>query len=145
MFYLFLRERAGKGQRERGDRGSEVGLELMNCEIITWSQVDHSTSWATQKPLSFLFSVYLFLRETETECEWVRGRERGRHRIQSRLQVLSCQHRAPCGARTREPQDHDLSRSWMLNRLSPPGCPCSRLFLNHANNSSFNPHHKSMR
>ena len=27
------------------------------------------------------FNVYLFLRETETEHEWIRGRERGRHRI----------------------------------------------------------------
>ena len=33
----------------------------------------------------FFLNVYLFLRETETECEWVRGRERGRHRIWSRL------------------------------------------------------------
>ena len=24
----------------------------------------------------FFLNVYLFLRETETECEWVRGRER---------------------------------------------------------------------
>ena len=46
------------------------------------------------------FNVNLFFRETETECEWVRGRDRGRHRIWSRLQALSCQHRTQCGART---------------------------------------------
>ena len=35
------------------------------------------------------FNVHLFLREAETGCEWVRGRERGRHRIPSRLQAVS--------------------------------------------------------
>ena len=48
-----------------------------------------------------------------------RGRERGRHRIRSRLQALSCQHRAQCGARTHKPQDHDLSRSGRLTNLAP--------------------------
>ena len=55
----------------------------------------------------FFFNVYLFLRETETERDiehkWGRGRERGRHRIGSRLQALSCQHRARRGARTHGP------------------------------------------
>ena len=59
----------------------------------------------------------------ETECEWVRGREGGRHRIQSGLQALSCQRRAQHGARTHELRDHDLSRSRTLNRLSHPGAP----------------------
>ena len=40
-----------------------------------------------------------FLRETETEYEWVRGRERGRHRIRSRLQAPSCQHSTEPDAR----------------------------------------------
>ena len=52
-----------------------------------------------------------------------KGAERGRHRIQSRLQALSCQHRARRGARTHELWDHDLSRSWTLNRLSYPDTP----------------------
>ena len=68
--------------------------------------------------LSF-FNVYLFLRETE--CKQGRGRERGRHRIWSRFQALSCQHRAWYGARTHEPWDHGSSRT--LNRLSHPGAP----------------------
>ena len=65
---------------------------------------------------------YLFLRKRDRA--WVgRGRERGRHRIRSRLQALSCQHRAQCGARTHELWDHDLSWSWTLNQLSHPGAP----------------------
>ena len=73
----------------------------------------------------FLKKKYLFIfeRERETECEWGRGRERERHRIRGRLQALSCQHRAPCGAQTHGPWDHDLSRSWMLTPLSHPGAP----------------------
>ena len=65
----------------------------------------------------------MFIFEGETECKWRRGRERGRHRICSRLQALSCQHRAWHGARTHEPQDHALSWSRTLNRLSHPGAP----------------------
>ena len=71
---------------------------------------------------SFVFlNVYLVLRETEREQG--RGRERGRHRIRSRLRALSCRPRARLGARTHEPQDHDLSRSRPLNPLSPSGTP----------------------
>ena len=44
--------------------------------------------------VTFFFTVYLFLRQRETEHERRRGRERGRHGIRSRLQALSCQHRA---------------------------------------------------
>ena len=39
------------------------------------------------------FCFILFLRERHTEYKLGRGRERGRHRIQRRLQALSCQHR----------------------------------------------------
>ena len=31
--------------------------------------------------------------------------------------------RAGCGAQTHKLRDHDLSQSWMLNRLSHPGAP----------------------
>ena len=53
--------------------------------------------------LSFLiFFKHLFIieRQRVTEHEHGRGRERRRHRIRSRLQALSCQHRAWYGART---------------------------------------------
>ena len=63
----------------------------------------------------------LFSFERETECKWGRGRERRRHRIWSRLQAPSCQHRARRGAPTHKPWDGDLSRSWTLNWLSSPG------------------------
>ena len=45
-----------------------------------------------------MFIYFLRERERERECKWGRDRERGRHRIQSRLQALSCQHTALCRA-----------------------------------------------
>ena len=75
------------------------------------------------------FNVYLFLRQRETEHEWGKGRERGGHRIWSRLQALSRQHRARHGARTHRPRDRDLSRSWTLNGLSHPGTPEKKLMF----------------
>ena len=56
------------------------------------------------------------------------GAERGRHRIQSRLQGPSCQYRAWCGARTHRVWDHDLSQSQMPNQLSHPGAPSTVYF-----------------
>ena len=58
------------------------------------------------------FNVY-YLREKEHE--WGKGRDRGRHRIQSRFQARSCQHRARLGAQTHKPGDHDLNQSRTLN------------------------------
>ena len=53
------------------------------------------------------------------EREKVRsGEERGRHRIWSRLHVLSCQHRAQGSAWTHKLWDHDLSWSRTLNHLT---------------------------
>ena len=69
-FHLFLKERerdrawAGEEQREREAQnlklapGSELsaqsltdmGLELTNCEIMTWAEVRRLTNWATQAP-----------------------------------------------------------------------------------------------
>ena len=79
--------------------------------------------------LFFLMLIYFWKKEREREREWEkterelgRGRERQRHRIWSRLQALSCQHRAWHG-RTHELQDHDLSWSRSLNLLSHPGTP----------------------
>ena len=69
-------------------------------------------------PLPFLqifFNDFIYI--------WEGGGQRGRHRIRSRLQVLSCQHRAWCWVRTHEQQDHDLSWSRTLNRLNHPAAP----------------------
>ena len=71
--------------------------------------------------LIYLFikkNLCLFLKARETEHEWERGRERGRHRIRSSLQALSW-----CGFWTHRLQDHDLSQSRLLNWLSHPGAP----------------------
>ena len=66
-------------------------------------------------------------RMRQTEREWARSRER-RYRIRSRLQALSCQHRARRGSWPHGSRDHDVSRSWTLNRLSHPGAPKHLLF-----------------
>ena len=66
-----------------------------------------------------IFLTFIHYWKIETEHEQGRGRKRGRHRIQSRLQALSCQHRARHRAWTHKPWDHDLSWSRTLNRLSP--------------------------
>ena len=58
-----------------------------------------------------------------TNHEWRRGRERGRHRIWSRIQALSGQRRAQHGAQTHEPWGHDPSQSPTLNRLSHSSPP----------------------
>ena len=71
--------------------------------------------------LCYFFNVYLFLRQRETEHEWGRSRERGRHRIGSRLQALSHQPRAWRRARTHEPWDRDLSWIQTPDQLSHPG------------------------
>ena len=94
-----------------------------------------------------LFNVYLVFererergREKERERERKRdvgrrGRERGRHRIWSRLQALSCQYRAQHGAWTHEPWDHDLSWIQMLTCLSHPGAPRFTFLNGHSLNS----------
>ena len=76
-----------------------------------------------------MFIFFKRSRERESEHESGRDGERRRHRIWSRLQALSCQHRARRGAQTHEPQDHDLSWSQTLNWLSHPGCPVLYPFL----------------
>ena len=69
----------------------------------------------------FMFSFWETARVAEGQ--------RGRRRIRSRLQALSCQHRARLGAQTHGPWDHDLSRSQTLNWLSHPGAPVYLSFL----------------
>ena len=70
-----------------------------------------------------LMFIYFWGREKETEHKQGRGSERGRHRIQSRLQAPSHQYRARSRVRTHEPWDHELSQSLTLNRLSHQGAP----------------------
>ena len=71
--------------------------------------------------LLFLMFISFWETDRQTECEQGRARGRGRHRSWSRLQALSCQHRARHEARTHGPRDHDLSWRWMLKQLSHPG------------------------
>ena len=87
-----------------GDRKNEIGL----C-VWVWELRD-----------KFLFKLFKCLFYFwETEHEWGRARERGRRRLWSRLQALSCQQ---SGAQTHELRGHDLSWSWMLNWPSHPFC-----------------------
>ena len=89
------------------------------CFKLVWM-----LSWAYYETCFFISYTFLrIIRIFFNVCLFLRERERGRHRIRSRLQVLSCQHRPPPRARTHKPQDHDLSRSRMRNRLSHPGAP----------------------
>ena len=71
------------------------------------------------------FKNCLFIFETERDRAWTGEgqRERGKHSIRSRLQALSCQHRAWHGTSTHELRNHDLSWRQMLNWLSHPGAP----------------------
>ena len=89
----------------------------------------------------FFFNVYLFLGQRETEHEQARGRERGRHRIGSRLQAPSHQPRARRGARTHRPRDRDLAEVGRLTDCAtqaPPSvcllkrntCSCLLPFFN---------------
>ena len=72
----------------------------------------------------------MFLFERQRQIVSGGGPEReGDTEIWSRLQVLSCEHRAWRGAQTREPWGHDLSQSCTLNLLSHPGAPKVYLLL----------------
>ena len=62
--------------------------------------------------------MFVYFWERKTECKWGRGKEKWRHRIQSRLQALSCQHEAWRGARTHGPRDHDPSWSQTFTQRS---------------------------
>ena len=57
----------------------------------------------------------IYFCERDTKHEHGKGRKRRRHRIQSRLQALSCRHKARHRAETHELGDHDLSQSQTLN------------------------------
>ena len=72
------------------------------------------------------FNVYFWERESACACSFGsrRGAERGKQRVQSRLQVVSTKPNAGLdGDWTHIPWDHDLSVSRMLNWLSHLGTP----------------------
>ena len=50
--------KAGSGLRAVSTE-PDAGLELTDCEIITWAEVWRSTDWATQAPQD---SVFIFLQ-----------------------------------------------------------------------------------
>ena len=60
-----------------------------------------------------VFNFFLmFISERERGSASGGGnRKRGRHRIRSRFQAPSCQHRAQHGTQTHEQRDYDLSRT----------------------------------
>ena len=72
LTFIFDRQSMSGGGAERGgDTESKAGsslwavstepdtaLETTNCEIMTWAKVRHSTDWATQAPLFFLFKTF---------------------------------------------------------------------------------------
>ena len=144
FIYFWERETAqvGEGQRESEIQNpkqasvSELSAGSLkqgwNSRTVRWWPEPKLDTYLTEPPMHprkrlFIYffknvrCFYLFLRQRETEHEQGRVRERGRHRIRSRLQALSCQHRAWCGAQTHGLWDHDLSGSRTLNRLSHPG------------------------
>ena len=70
--------------------------------------------------LFFLMFVYLFIY-FEKEREQGRGRERGRHRVWSISRLRAVSTESDMGLELMNLQDHDLSQSRILNRLSHPG------------------------
>ena len=84
------------------------------------------TSYTPTVVLLFFFLIFfnVYFWDSARDRSASSGRaERGRHRIRSGLQALSCQPRARHGAPTHEPWDHDLGWSWTLNWLSHSGAP----------------------
>ena len=69
----------------------------------------------------------MFIHYWERERNWAwtgEGQREGKTQIWSRLQALSCQHRARRGAQTHKSWDHDLSQSgtlkWLSYQVAPP-------------------------
>ena len=71
---------------------------------------------------SFYFLMFIFEREVGEQSVSGGGAESERHRIGSRLQALSCQHRAQCRARNHRPG----ITTWAKVRLiEPPRRSCT--------------------
>ena len=141
MFIYFWRRETkrewGRG-REKGSQRIPSRMQALSCRHRAWCRAQTHKLWDHDLSQSQMLNqlshpdapeknVLMFIFERENE--WGRGRKRGRHRIGSRLQALSWQHRAWRGAQTHKLWDHDLSQSWVLNRLSHPGAPSPPFFL----------------
>ena len=49
----------------------DVGLELMNREIMTWDEVSRSSDWATQVPQSIIFNSLDFSAKQLHGFSWL--------------------------------------------------------------------------
>ena len=76
-----------------------------------------------------IFLMFIYFWDREKQSMNGGGSERGTHRIWSRLQALSSQHRARCRSQTYGLWVHDLSRSRMLHQPSHPGAPTMVLLI----------------
>ena len=64
--FIYFGERETQRERETESEAGSVlsaqgpgqGLNLWNCEIMTWVEVGHLTDWATQAPQKFVFFIY---------------------------------------------------------------------------------------
>ena len=137
--YLFWkRESVSRRGREKRMNPKQAPRCHVSTErdagVTTWAKIESQTLNQLSHPSTPSTSLYLFKKKIftfiyfwEKEHKWGRGRERRRHRIRSRLQTPSCQHRAQQGAQTHKSLDHDLSRSQTLNWLSHTGAPRTSL------------------
>ena len=105
----------------------DIGIYPANIYTCIHMAYIHSYIYMIQLFLIF-FNVYLFLRDRERQSTSRGGAERDTHRIRSRLQAPSREHRAQHGARTHEPRDHALSRS-DAQPTEPPRLPIMQQFL----------------
>ena len=113
-----------------GKCGDKEGNRLGLCSMSHREKAQvgmHSAVWQWLDEMWFFLTSFMFIlereRERETEYKWGRDRERQGDTMWSRLQALSCQHRARRRAWTHELQDMDVSRSQTLSWLSHPGAP----------------------
>ena len=91
----------------------------IKCICEYWEPWEHWTAcnWrltllhCTPKLKIALFKKCLFLCVRERECMHVHVHAGGGGERENLKQALYCQRRAPCGAWTHEPWDHDLSRN----------------------------------
>ena len=133
FIYVWRRERAwaGEEQREREtqNRKQAPGSEPSAQSLTRGSNPRTVRSWpGWSRTLNRLrhpgAPTFIHFWEMERDRAWAGEGQRERQTIiRSRLQPLSCQHRAWRGARTCEPRDHDLSQNGKLNRLSHAGAP----------------------